>query len=90
MAHRESDKMAKIATIVVSVSAEEHLARLETVLKKTLDTVVAVTVAVAVLLSYYYIIDNSTLLGVGIYNTANGTSDTIVYSFSSESVRAVQ
>ena len=86
MAHSESDKMAKIATIVVSVSAEEHLARLETILKKTLDTVVAV----AVLLSYYYIIDNSTLLGVGIYNTANGTSDTIVYSFSSESVRAVQ
>ena len=40
MAHSESDKMAKIATIVVSVSAEEHLARLETILKKTLDTVV--------------------------------------------------
>ena len=46
MTHSESDKMAKIATIVVSVSAEEHLARLETILKKTLDTVVAVAVAV--------------------------------------------
>ena len=44
MAHSESDKIAKIATIVVSVSAEEHLARLETILKKTLDTVVAVAV----------------------------------------------
>ena len=44
MTHSESDKIAEIATIVGSVSAEEHLARLETILKKTLDTVVSVAV----------------------------------------------